>query len=58
MKVSNAGIVTRVYKSASDLWCVEIERTKTPTKGTIRYIGIKSKPKVKVGQHINAGDEI
>jgi hypothetical protein len=58
MRVSSEGIVTRVFKSSTDLWCVELERTKTGTKGKVKYIGLKTKPKVKVGQLINVGDEI
>lgn len=58
MKIEHTGIVRRVYKDPVDLWCVEIARTKTDTKGHTTYIGIKIKPKVKVGQLLEAGDEI
>lgn len=58
MRIEHTGIVRKVYKHPIDLWCVEIERTKTAIRGTTTYIGIKVKPKVKEGQKLSAGDEI
>lgn len=58
MRIIQSGIVEDIYKHATDLWCVVIQRTDTETKGTTTYVGIKTKPKLKVGQKVHAGDEI
>lgn len=58
MRIEHAGIVHKIYKHPTDLWCVEIKRTMTGTKGTTTYLGIKAKPKLKVGQKVKKGDEI
>lgn len=58
MRIEHGGIVKSIYKHTTDLWCVEIKRTDTGTKGTTTYIGIKVKPRFKIGQKVSAGDEI
>ena len=58
MKIEHEGVVKSIYKNPTDLWCVEVARTKTGTKGVTTYIGIKVKPKLKVGQKVSAGDMI
>lgn len=58
MKIEHAGIVQKVYKDPVDLWCIEVKRTDTLTRGTTTYIGIKVKPKLKEGQKVKAGDEV
>ena len=58
MIIAQSGVIHKIYKHPTDLWCVEIKRTDTRSKGTTTYIGIKAKPKLKVGQRVSAGDEI
>lgn len=49
----------RILDNETSLVAVEeLKRTNTETKGITRYIGIKVKPKLKVGQKVSAGDEI
>lgn len=58
MIIQQDGIVQEVKKHPTDLWCVTIKRTATKTGGITTYMGIKIKPKIKVGQQVFAGDEI
>ena len=58
MKIQHGGIVTKIYKDPINLWCVEVKREGTLIKGTSTYIKMKVKPKLKVGQKVEAGDEI
>lgn len=58
MRIEHSGIVTSIHKHSTDMWCVEIKRTETGTKGITTYVGIKVKPRLKVGQRVKAGDEI
>ena len=58
MIVEHAGIVRKVYKHPTDLWCVEITRYKTGTKGKTIYIGLKKKPQIRAGQFVSKGTEL
>lgn len=58
MRIQHKGTITKIYKDPVDLWCVEVKRDKALTKGKTVYIGLKIKPKLKVGQAVEAGDEI
>lgn len=58
MKIEHTGTVRKVYKHPTDLWCVEIARSATGAKGVTTYIGIKVKPKLKIGQSVKKGDEL
>lgn len=58
MIIQQDGIVKEIKKHPTDLWCVTIKRTATKTGGITTYMGIKVKPKIKVGQQVFAGDEI
>ncbi len=56
MKVQADGIVEKVGKSVdTGLWEIHIRVAK---KRVVRYIGLKKKPGVKVGQQVKAGDSI
>ena len=58
MKVAHTGIVRKVYKDTVDMWCMEVERTETKTRGKTIYIGMKAKPKGKIGQKVRAGEDV
>lgn len=58
MKIEHTGIVRDIKKKSTGLWSVEVSRTETGTKGSTIYTGIKTKPKLKVGQKIFKGEEI
>ena len=58
MKIAHTGKVRKIYKDATGFWCVEIKRTHTETRGITRYIGFKTKPKIKEGDRIYSGQEI
>lgn len=58
MKAIHDGTVTRVFKDPTNLWCVEVKRKRTGTKGKDTYINIMPKPRLKPGRTIKKGDYI
>ena len=58
MKVAHKGIVLKIYKEPQGLWCVVTKRTETAAKGKTVYKGMNQKPKIKIGQILEVGEEI
>lgn len=58
MIIQHDGIIREIKKHPTDLWCVTVRRTPTKTGGTVTYVGIPIKPRLKIGQKVFAGQEI
>ena len=54
MVIQSDGVVEKISKNpTTNLWEVQV---KTASKRLVRYIGFKTKPAVKVGEQLKAGD--